>query len=195
MFGFGNKNKKVAEMAMSEWLAHPNEFGESPKSVRFKRTYKGELVSYGNVEIHLVDYEMPDGTIGRGFVNGNLTWSFLGNDVNKINDDDLLSAYCGWAWLFPAIQAGNILTDFESQGEESLFLSMKAQEGFENINITDRYKIGTSELFEFTATKQGKSFVGAGDSNGDVAFEEDDPYSSIPAIYFLLGGQVIQSMR
>jgi len=195
MFGFGNKHKNAAEAAMSEWLAHPAEFGTSPKSVRYKRTYKGELLSYGTVEIHLVAYEMPDGTVGRGFVNGDLTWSFLGNDVNRINETDLLSAYCGWAWLFPAVQTGNVLTDFQSEGEASLLSAKKVREGFERITISGQYKIGTSELFEFSAAKQGKSYVGAGDSNGDVVFEKGDPYSAVPAIYFLLGGQLVRSMR
>ena len=74
------------------------------------------LVAYGNVQIHLVDYKMPDGTIGRGFVNDNLTWSFLGDPVNLINDDDLFVAYCGWAWLFPALQQGTVQTTFVSSG-------------------------------------------------------------------------------
>ena len=65
MFGFGNKRPIEEEMA--KWLAHPNEFGVQPETVRFKRTYKAKLISHGSVEIHLVDYKMPDGTIGRGF--------------------------------------------------------------------------------------------------------------------------------
>jgi hypothetical protein len=96
MFGFGNK--KSIEGKMAEWLAHPNEFGVIPEVVRFKKIYKAKLITYGNVEIHLVDYEMPDGTTGRGFVNGRLTWSFLGDEVNMIKDDDFFVAYCGLAF-------------------------------------------------------------------------------------------------
>src|SRR5688572_27908094 len=110
MFGFGNKRKIENEMA--EWLAHPNEFGVRPKSVRHKRTYKAKLIGHGDVEIHLVEYVMPDGRNGRGFVNPPLTWSFLGDGANTIDDDNLVLAYCGWAWLFPAIQAGSALTQF-----------------------------------------------------------------------------------
>ena len=75
MFGFGKK--RAIEKEMADWLAHPAEFGVQPKSVRLKRTYRGEVINTGAVEIHLVEYEMPDGTQGRGFVNGPLTWSFL----------------------------------------------------------------------------------------------------------------------
>src|ERR1035437_769616 len=124
MLGLGNKRPK--EQKMAEWLAHPSEFGVLPESVHFKRTYKAKLITYGRVEIHLVDYKMPDGTIGRGFVNDGLTWSFLGEQVNSIKDDDLFVAYCGWAWLFPALQKGNVQTTFVSNGEESKFLDRKS---------------------------------------------------------------------
>ena len=193
MFGFGSK--RSIEEKMAEWLAHPNEFGVRPASVRFKRTYKGKLITHGDVEIHLVEYRMPDGTAGRGFVNGPLTWSFLGGEVNSISDGDLLLAYCGWAWLFPALQGGTVQTDFVSAGEEARFLSKKKAEGFESIQLTSRYKIGTSELFEFTATRHGKTLKGAGDSNVEVSFGPDDPKCGLPSIYYLLAGQVIQSMR
>jgi hypothetical protein len=119
MLGFGSRRRIEREMA--EWLAHPNEYGVPPTQVRLKRTYRGNLVTHGDVELHLVEYEMPDGTKGRGFVNEGLTWSFLGDKVNAIKDDDLLVAYCGWAWLFPAMQAGNVATEFLSLTEEAAF--------------------------------------------------------------------------
>jgi hypothetical protein len=51
MLGFGTK--RPIEDKMAEWLSHPSEFGVRPKTVRFKRTYKADLVTYGKVEIHL----------------------------------------------------------------------------------------------------------------------------------------------
>lgn len=65
MLGFGSK--LAIEEEMADWLAHPNEFGVRPKTVRFKRTYKAELVTHGKLEIHLVEYTRPDDTTGRGF--------------------------------------------------------------------------------------------------------------------------------
>lgn len=105
---------------------------------------------------------MPDGTAGRGFLNGSLTWSFLGDDVNAISDDDLLVAYCGWAWLFPALQAGNVATEFPPLTEEADFRAKKQNDGLKDLELTGRYKIGTSELFEFKATKGGKADQGCG---------------------------------
>ena len=193
MFGFGNKQR--IEEKMAEWLAHPTEFGVQPKIVRFKRTYKAKLITYGNVQIHLVHYEMPDGTIGRGFVNAGLTWSFLGELINSIKDDDLFVAYCGWAWLFPPLQKGTVQTNFVSNGEEARFLAKKQGEGLTEIQVTDRYKIGTSELTEFRAKQQDRIVRGAGDSTAEVLFTDDDPRFNLPSIYFLLGEQVIQSVR
>ena len=193
MFGLGSKRPIEAKMA--EWLAHPNEFGVPPKSAKFLRTYKAKLITYGDVEIHLVAYEMPDGTTGRGFVNGGLTWSFLGPEINSIKDDELFTAYCGWAWLFPALQQGTVQTKFVSSGEESRYLAKKKQEGLSDIEVTERYKIGTSELTEFRAKRSGSAIRGAGDTNGEVVFSSSDPKYNLPSIYFLLGRQVVQSVR
>ena len=192
MFGFGGKKKYEDQMA--EWLAHPNEFGVRPKSVRCKRTYKASLI-HGDAEIHLCEYVMPDGKQGRGFVNGSLTWSFLGDGVNAIDDDNLILAYCGWSWLFPAMQSGGVITDFVSEGEEARYIAQKQQQGLTDVMITNRYKIGTSELFEFAGNYQGTPAKGAGDIGNEVGFMAGDPCFNLPSIYFLLGRQVIKSMR
>jgi hypothetical protein len=192
MFGFGNKNKITDEMAA--WLAHPNEFGVRPKSVHHKRTYRCRLTSQGEVAIHLVEYVMPNGLIGRGFVNGSLTWSFIGDEVNAIDDDNLLLAYCGWSWLFPAMQTGHVQTTFSSDAEAE-YVAQKREEGVGDVVITNRYKIGTSELFEFTGRLEGKPVKGAGNAGGEVRFEAGDPCMRLPSIYFLLGGQVLQGVQ
>lgn len=107
------------------------------------------------MEIHLAEYVMPDGMQGRGFVNGSLTWAFLGSGVNAIDDDNLIVAYCGWPWLAPAMQSGSALTSLVSAGEEARYLTQKQQQGLTDVKITIRCKIGTRELFEFTGYYQG----------------------------------------
>ena len=188
-------NKDQIEEQMAEWLAHPMEFGVRPEMVRLKRTYTAELVTYGNVQIHLVDYRMPSATIGRGLVIDSLTWSFLGDHVNLINDDDLFVAYCGWAWLFPALQAGTAQTTFVSSGEESKFLAQKQQQGITDIEVLSRYKIQTSELTEFMGKQNGVPVKGAGDTTAEVLFTASDARCNLPSIYFLLGEQVIESIE
>ncbi|MFK5976460.1 MAG: hypothetical protein QM493_08135 [Sulfurovum sp.] len=191
MFGF--KTKKDIENEMSQWLAQPYEFGENPKKIKFIKTYKLDLISYGKVKIHLVEYEMPNGIKGRGFVNGHLTWSFTGEAIQKIDETDLLTAYCGWAWLFPNLQIGNILTEFQSNGEESVIIKKLKYAGFKDIIIGDKYKIGDTQLFEFTAHKDKVSFIGATDHNHTISFPKESPKAHLHSIYFILGEKVIQS--
>lgn len=191
--GFGSKGP--IEEKMAEWLAHPAEFGVPPKSVKFKRTYKADLITYGQVDIHLVEYTMPDGTTGRGFVNGGLTWSFIGPAINAIKDDDLFVAYCGWAWLFPPLQKGTIQTTFTSSGEEARYVAQKQKEGLDDVQVVERYKIGTSELTGFVAKRDGVQIRGAGDTNSEVVFPSSDPRFALPSIYFLLGREVVKSVH
>ena len=190
MFGF--KTKKSIEDEMSQWLAQPYEFGKNPQKIQFVRTYKLKLVTYGKVKIHLVEYEMPNGTKGRGFVNGHLTWSFTGENIQGISDDDLVIAYCGWAWLFPNLQIGNIQTEFKSTFEETIIRKKLQYNGFKDIILKDKYKIGDSQLFEFTAHKDKVHYVGATDHNHTISFRKNSPKANLPSIYFILGKQVVE---
>jgi hypothetical protein len=187
----GFVDKKKIEDQMAEWLSHTLEFGVAPKMIRYRKTEKAKLVTHGKIRIHVVDYEMPGGKKGRGFVNDSLTWSFLGDEVNAISDGDHFTAYCGWAWLFPAIQAGTVKTDFVSDHEEGEFTDSRRSSGVENLRITGRYRIGTSELFEFEGTRNGTKVKGAGGAGDGVEFGSSDPRYCLPAIYFLLGEEVI----
>lgn len=191
MFGlFGNKYKEQ-EQELAQWLAHPNEFGTLPKSVKHRQAYKLNLMNYGPSVVHLIDYEMPDGTKGKGFVNP-VTWSFLGDEANSIPDKSLILAYCGWLFLFPGLQSGAVKTQFESDGEEQRYLSQLEANGLSGIEITERYQIGTSELFGFTAKYNGAPVRGAGNTESEVGYPASDPHFHLPSIYFLLGQQVIQ---
>jgi hypothetical protein len=186
---------RAIEEEMAVWLAHPLEFGVRPTSVHLKHTYKVDLVTYGKKMIHLVEYTMPDGTTGRGFVNGGLTWSFIGPEVNAIKDDDLFVAYCGWAWLFPPLQAGTVKNQFTSSGEEAKYLAQKRKEGLMDLEVTSRLQIGTIELTEFEAKQNGKAVRGAGDTQAEIIIPASDPRYELPAIYFLLGQQAIESVH
>ena len=186
---FGNKDKKLAEKELATWLSHPNEFGTPPKSVKHKRKYKLNFMGEPT-DVHLLTYTMPDGTTGRGFVNP-ITWSFLGDGVNEIPDDQIIQAYAGWVFTFTGMQNGSILTQFESEGEEQAYLQDLTNNGLSNIVITAKYKIGTSELFEFTAEHAGSPVKGAGSTDVEVGFSAQDARYNLPAIYTLLGQQVL----
>jgi len=195
MVGVGSS--RAIEEKMAEWLSYPAEFGVQPTFVHFKRTYKATLITYGDAEIHLVEYAMPDGTKGRGFAfaNGSLTWSFIGPEINAIKDDDLFEAYCGWTWLFPSLQQGTVQTEFTSSGEEERYLAEKQLEGLSDLEVEERYKIGDSELIGFRAMRGSVPIRGAGNRDGEVVLVSSDPRFNLPSIYFLLGQQVIESVQ
>lgn len=188
MLSFGNRRK--AEKTVSEWLAHPNEFGVAPKMVKYRRNFRVTLEQYGTFRIHLVDYEMPDGTVGRAFYNP-VTWTFLGDAINDIDDASLIVAYAGWLFLVPALQNGSVTDRFISETEEVAFTHEKTQLGLTDFTVTERYRIATSELFEYEATHQGEKVRGAGNTETEVMFNENDPRYHLPAIYFVLGNNLL----
>jgi hypothetical protein len=71
------------------------EFGVKPLSVKFYRGYTIKFKDNANTEdAFLVDYKMPDGEEGRGFV-GMTTFSFSSPKTLQMKDHDLLKAYVG----------------------------------------------------------------------------------------------------
>jgi len=63
------------------------------------------------------------------------------------------------------------------------------------LELRERYKIGTSELFEFVGTFEGEPIRGAGDSQHQTVLIKSEPQFALPAIYFHLGVEVIESMK
>ena len=145
--------------------------------------------------VHLVSYEMPDGYNGRGFVNGPLTWSFIGEELKSIADDDLFRAYCGWAWIFPALQAHTISTDFEPE-HLAQFVKSKETEGYKEIVVVEKYKIGTSELVTYTSIKDNTEIHGAcilDDHDLSLEYGSSDSRSKLPMEYYLIGDEALKS--
>lgn len=194
MFGFKSNAQKKAEQELAGWLAHGNEYGVAPKRVSHKRSFNVNFMAFGPLEVHLLDFEMPNGAKGRGFVNP-FAFSFGNDELQKLHaipDDDLLACYCGMAWLMNSRQCGLVKTDFRSAGEEARYVGVKTAQGFQNVQITDRYLIGESELFEYSARWQGAEVKGAGNTTGEVLFSENDPLFQLPAIYTAVGQRVMQ---
>lgn len=182
------------EDILSQWLADPLEFGCPPKSVRLLHTYHVSIKHRGPTDVHLLRYEMPNGAIGRGFVNPT-TWSFQGDKVNQIPDDDLLLAYMGWLYVFPTLQNGHLVPITTSEGEEQRLLEKKANAGFTEVVILERYQLLQSiELFEWRAQYQGEPVRGAGNSsNIDLWHPASHPRYHLPALYYLFGPSMMVS--
>jgi hypothetical protein len=172
---------------MAAWLAHPSEFGERPRAVRLLGTYPRVIMSLGPdpVPIFLIAYEMPSGKRGRGFVNP-ITWSFIGDELDAIPDADLVTAYTGWAFLFPQLQDGSIQTEFAATTLPS-FKAFLTKCGVTDVTIDDTYLVGDSELFEFTGSQDGTRLRGAGNEETRVFFTAGMPQMHLPAIYWLFG--------
>lgn len=193
MFGFGSKKKY--EEAMAAWLAQAEGFG-APQSVKFKRTFQGKMLGAdAPLEIHVLEFVMPDGRKGRGILNGPQTWVFR-EDVSGISDADLAIAYCGWAWLTPRLESGTALTTFTSDsGDEAAYLEQKKEEGFEDLEVIARYQMGQNEVFELRGTHSGEAARAAGNTEADTSIVASDPCFKLPTVYFFFGAQVAPTLH
>lgn len=175
------------ERKLSEWLSHPSEFDVLPKSATYRSTIPTKFTwSDGPEDVHLIDYVMPDGTIGVGFT-GPTTWSFLGDlPYEDFSDLELVQAYTGWFWLFHSTRQGAVSDTFEPTNWDMFTVSL-AEENIDNISRKAQYRIGTSEIFEFKGTRNGNKIVGAGTDDLIHIFNTDSRFASLPVVYTLLG--------
>jgi hypothetical protein len=175
------------ELTMRTWLSHPMEFGIAPKRVHYLRSVPMNVTFEPTpISIHIVEYVMPDGTYGRGFVNP-VTWSFLGPiPYEKLTDVELVTAYTGWLYQFTLIQQGNAVLVFDAQTLKPLLTELEA-EGVRGVVVTVQTKIGTSELFEFTGTRDRKSVKGAGSAGSKLILDANSPLASLPVVFTYLG--------
>ena len=181
------EEKSAIEATMAEWLAHPMEFGVRPKRASYLTSVKTAVAGYPEpVDVHIVEYEMPDGTYGKGFAKP-VTWSFIGPlPYERFTDVQLATAYSGWLWLFTALNNGRAETEFEPQTSDALAAEL-ASEGISNVSITEKYKVGTSEFFGFTGARGGVVVKGAGSAGSKLVFDESAHQASLPVVYTYLG--------
>jgi hypothetical protein len=177
--------KAKIEKAMADWMADPRELGEAPRSVKYRCTRKRK--SFGvKVKVHLVDYDMPDGTRGLGFV-GPFTWSFCEPALEKADEEDVLKAYLGLMVVMLGAEAGVVKTEFESSTGEAALKQMLTESGFSDISIGDKFQIDDLEVFEFASTKDGKAFRGAGNKDATISHSEEEPLYHVPQAYLFFG--------
>jgi hypothetical protein len=179
-------NARNAEKTLAEWLAHPMEFGVTPASTKYLTSISTPIAGMpAPVEVHVVEYRMPDGTYGKGFVNP-ITWAFLGDlPYDELSNEQLVMAYSGWVWLFSALQNGNAQTDFAPATTDA-FTQKLRQDGIDAVTITNQYRVGDSEFFEFEGRKAGVKVKGAGSIEASVVFNETEPQAALPVVYTFL---------
>ncbi|MES2163155.1 MAG: hypothetical protein V4476_18520 [Pseudomonadota bacterium] len=190
-FGAAQEQPSAADIAkieqtMAKWLAHPMEYGVAPKRIKYFATVRAKLPDEGaSTDVQIVEYEMPDGTYGRGLVNP-LTWSFLGSvPYDALGNEGLVTAYAGWLWLFPALNDGRATIVFEPTTLQRL-LKQLAREGITDVTVVSQYKVKTSELFEFEGVRNGVKIRGAGSAGSKLIFDATAPQASLPVVYTYL---------
>ena len=175
------------ESTMAEWLSHPLEFGLEPKRVKYLNSVQTKIAGMPEpISVHVVEYEMPDGTYGKGFVNP-VTWSFAGSlRYDGLSEVQLVTAYSGWLWIFSALSDDRAKSEFKPKSINALLAEL-AQEGITNISVTAKYKVRTSEFFEFVGQRLGKKVRGAGSAGSKIIFDDSAPQASLPVVYTYLG--------
>ena len=180
------RDARNAEKTLAEWLAHPMEFGVRPKSTKYLTSISAPIAGISApVMVHVVEYHMPDGTYGRGFVNP-ITWSFLGDlPYDKLTNEQLVMAYSGWVWLFSALQNGNAQIDFAPSTSDEFSRKLR-KDGIEAVTIRNQYRVGDSEFFEFEGRRAGANVKGAGSIEASLVYGETEPQASLPVVYTFL---------
>jgi hypothetical protein len=173
------------EKTLAAWLTAPEQLGAAPKRTKYLASVPSKLPGGASTEVHIVEYETADGVYGKGFVNP-VTMSFGSLPYNELNDVQLVTAYVGWLTLVGGLENKSIVTNFTAKTAPALVRELKAK-GLSNIVIKEKYRINTSEMFEFEAKKGGKQFRGAGQAGAALLFEEGAPETVLPVIYTFLG--------
>jgi hypothetical protein len=180
------KEARSAENTLAEWLSSPLEFGVAPRRVKYLTTIPTPIAGQPrSVRVHVLEYEMPDGTYGKGFVNPN-TWSFAGAlPYDKLTNDQLVAAYSGWAWLFGALHNGSAKSEFKPVTLGDALKLLEAN-GVANISVTNQYRVGDSEFFEFLGMRADHAVKGVATNEARLIYDASDPIASLPIVYTFL---------
>ena len=171
------------------WLKNSSSINSTPVKVNFIKSFKKMfLLLDQKVRINLFEYQLSDGSKGRAFT-GPLTWSFLGDGIDQIKNEDLIIAYCGWFFLTLGCQYGSIISDFDNEEESVSFITGKIQDELDpKAKLMSKYKVADIFYLEFEGLKAGVRFKQAiGNDNSSFYCDENDTEFALPALYFMLG--------
>ncbi len=175
------------EQRMTEWLAHPSEFGEPPVEIQeIHREVTDWPLADRKVEIVLYRYRMEDGHVGIG-MTGPVTWSFLGEGVlDGLSYDEMKRAYAGWYVSFLAVQ--------QHTGEEQKFdarrreLSEKLRAANENfIEITEFQPVGNLLFYAYREKRGSEEITIATDQERPREYDAGSKFLKLPVLYNYIG--------
>jgi hypothetical protein len=175
------------EKQMSDWLAHPSEFGEPP--VEIKELHR-ELTQWpledGKVEIVLHRYRMKDGHVGIG-ITGPITWSFLGDGVlDDLSIDEMKRAYAGWYVSFLAVQQHTGESDQIEGRRRELTAKLKASNA-NFLEITEFQPVGNLLFYAYREKRRSGEVVVATDQEHPREYAAGSKFQKLPVLYNYIG--------
>ena len=180
------KDPRKVEATMAKWLADPLEYGVKPVRVKYLTSLSAPFAGEDRqITVHIVEYRMPGGEYGKGFV-GPLTWAFEGSlPYDKLTDRQLVAAYTGWLWLFSTLQKGTTETQFTPSTRDKFIHAVELKQ-VEKLKITSQYRVVDSEIFEFVGQGPNGPVKGAGSLESQLILDAASPEAALPVVYTYL---------
>jgi len=161
----GKSTRDPSVVEMENWLAHPMEFGRKPDKCSVIKQYSIKLPGVGDSLLSLCRYRYNDRKAdGRG-VAGASTWSFIGDDLNEIPDDDYMLAYCGWYVVFNGVNSGSVQVKNVNENIQV--------PGHRTAVVDEIFILGDSIVYSYSGvTDRGDDVVGATDGSFTVCYKK-----------------------
>lgn len=175
------------EQRMSEWLAHPNEFGEPPVEIReIHREVTDWPLEDQKVEIVLYRYRMEGGHVGVG-LTGPVTWSFLGDGVlDGLSYDEMKRAFAGWYVSFLAVQQHTgEAQKIEARRREMTSKLKASNENF--LEITEFQPVGNLLFYAYREKRGSEEITIATDQERPREYKVGSKFLKLPVLYNYIG--------
>lgn len=172
-----------------DWYSSPSNQNKAPENLKYIGIFNRKfMLPDSEIDVHLVSYTKSNGLYGRGFVNP-INWSFFVDDDSSFNDEDLVTAYCGWAFLYEGVIKKVVKSDFQDKDSSTKGIWEKIkQELSTDFILEKKYIVGDLIYAEFEGTVNGvKAKQAVGNDNSSLFLDENDSRFNLPALWSLLG--------
>jgi hypothetical protein len=175
-----------SEQEMSQWLAHPMEFGEPPEEIQEIHREKTHWPLFDEkVELVFHRYRMKDGFTSIG-MTGPITWSFVGDDLSGFSMDELKRLYAGWYIAFTALNSPNHSHERNREEREALAERLKEEQaGF--VRVMDYLSFGELVFYAYKVKQNGNELVIATDTETRTEHKAGSKYLRLPPLFYFLG--------
>jgi hypothetical protein len=176
------------ETRMSEWLAHPMEFGEPPEEMKeIHREMTPWPLEDSNVEIILYRYRTKDGHVGIGMTSPVITWSFLGDGVlDGLSNEEVKRAFAGWYVSFLAVQQHRAESKEIEARRTELAATLKASNAH-FVELTEFQPIGNLLFYAYREQRGSAEIVIATDRELPREYPADSIFLKLPVLYNYIG--------